>query len=482
MMVLALLVPVGCATTAQTVTAPAPVASPPTKSTPTRGTIRLEAADAARQGGVTLATAQPGYTGSGYLTGFQNDPDQAVFTVNGAAPGLYDVKIRFSTPNGQKGYDLVVNGKTSSGMFPATGQAWAVQDAGKITLQAGTNTLAIRKGWGYYDINSLDLVPAAPDPPPLPVPAKLSDPQATPQARALMRFLVSQYGHKTLSGQHEVGDTAYVQQATGVTPAILGGDFIEYSPTRVAHGSDPKGESERMIQAAKAGQIVTMLWHWNAPKDLVDSAQHPWWSGFYTYGTTFDLEYALDHPQSEDYQLLLSNMDVIAAQLQKFQSAGVPVLWRPLHEASGGWFWWGAKGPGPFVRLWRLMYDRFTRVDHLHNLIWVDCSGGDASWYPGDAYVDVIGTDAYPSDTGDPLSSSWEDLQRQYGGRKLVALTEFGGVPDVDKMYQYGVRWSYFMAWQGDVGPHKMSATDLTRIYHSPHLLTEEELPGRSPH
>jgi beta-mannanase len=24
-----------------------------------------------------------------------------------------------------------------------------------------------------------------------------------------------------------------------------------------------------------------------------------------------------------------------------WQDAGVTVLWHPLHEASGGWFWWG---------------------------------------------------------------------------------------------------------------------------------------------
>ncbi len=473
---LALMSVAGCATPVHTVTAPTA-----TVAAVTRPTIHLEAADAKREGAVTLATTRPGYTGAGYVTGFQNTGDQVVFTIPNATPGLYDIKIRFSSPNGPKGYTVVVNGASSSGMFPATdNKTWATQDAGKVQLQAGVNTVTIQRGWGYFDINSVDLVPAAPDPRPLPVSAKLSDPQATPQARALMQFLVSHYGRVTLSGQHETADAQYVQQTAGVTPAILGGDFIEYSPSRVAHGSDPKGETEKMIQAAQAGQIVTMLWHWNAPMDLVDSADQPWWKGFYTTGTTFDLQYALDHPQSPEYGLLLSNMDVIAAQLQKFQAAGVPVLWRPLHEASGGWFWWGAKGPGPFVRLWRLMHDRFTNVDHLHNLIWVDCSGGDASWYPGDAYVDIIGTDAYPSDPDDALSSSWEDLQRQYNGRKLVALTEFGGVPDVDKMYQYGVRWSYFMSWTGDLGPHKLTPAALTSLYHSADLVTEQQLPGRT--
>ena len=41
-------------------------------------------------------------------------------------------------------------------------------------------------------------------------------------------------------------------------------------------------------------------------------------------------------------------MDAIALQLKKVASNNIPVLWRPLHEAAGGWFWWGAKGAEPF--------------------------------------------------------------------------------------------------------------------------------------
>ena len=165
-------------------------------------------------------------------------------------------------------------------------------------------------------------------------------------------------------------------------------------------------------------------------------------------------------------------MDVIAVQLQRLSDAHVTVLWRPLHEAEGGWFWWGAKGPGPFKQLWRLMHDRLTNVHHLHNLIWVDCSGLNPDWYPGDAYVDVVGVDAYPSDVTDPLSATWDTLTKEYGGRKLLALTEFGGVPDVEKMRRFGVRPSYFVSWTGDLGPKKNATEALTRIYQSEAVVT----------
>ena len=104
--------------------------------------------------------------------------------------------------------------------------------------------------------------------------------------------LVGFYGTKTLSGQINEADTQYLQSITGKTPAIMGGDLIEYSPSRIAHGSDPKGETERLIRDAKAGQIITLLWHWNAPTDLIDQKTRvgtngktydaSWYRGFYT--------------------------------------------------------------------------------------------------------------------------------------------------------------------------------------------------------
>lgn len=448
------------------------------------GAVHLEAEDAALTGNAVL-TKTPGFSGTGYVGDFQATGAKIVWTVSDAHAGIYDAKIRYSAPSGKKGYDLVVNGAKSSGMFPATGDTFATQDAGKVELKDGENTVEIQRGWGYYDIDALDLTPAAAAVASSKPPVTLSDPQATPQAHALMAYLVSQYGQKTLAGQYDQADTDYIHSITGKTPAIRGGDFMDYSPSRLARGSDPKNETEKMIAAAKAGQIVTMSWHWNAPTDLLDktytdangkTVNAQWYKGFYTNATTFDVQKALADPNSADYKLLLRDIDAISVQLQKFSDAGVPVLWRPLHEAEGGWFWWGAKGPGPFKALWHLMHDRLTNYHHLHNLIWVDCSGTDPSWYPGDNMVDVIGIDEYPSDVSDPLSSVWDTLTKQYGGKKLIALTEFGGVPDVAKMQRYGVQWSYFVSWTGGDGPHKMTPADLTRLYQEPNVVTQGTL------
>ncbi len=442
--------------------------------------LHLEA-EKAQQVGTTIAHERAGFSGTGYVTGFVHDGDKIVFTVPKVVGGLYQVHIRYSAPSGEKGYVLTVNGHQFSGMFAATGNVFATQNAGTVELNNGVNTITMEKGWGYYDIDALDFVPASLPPALHPISAKPIDPQATPAARALLASLMHVYGSKTLSGQYDQKDNDYIHAVTGKTPAIYGGDLIDYSPSRIAFGADPKDTTEQIIRHAKSGQIVTVSWHWNAPTDLINKkidtnasgqpVDASWYRGFYTEATTFDVEKALNNPHSEEYHLLLRDIDAIAVQLKKFSDANVPVLWRPLHEAEGGWFWWGAKGPKPFIRLWRLMHDRLTNVHHLHNLIWVDSSGTKPEWYPGDQYVDIVGVDEYPSDVTDPLSSTWETLMHRYNGKKLVALTEFGGVPNIPEMRRYGVRWAYFVSWTDSLGPKKMTKDALTHIYQSKSVL-----------
>ena len=442
--------------------------------------IHLEAEDA-QLVGVIRATTRPSFSGTGYVTGFDDDNDKLIFTVPARTAGVYDVKIRYASPS-VKGYYLNVNGVKLKGIFPGSGDKFAEFNAGKIELNAGKNTIAIEKYWGFYDIDKIDLLPAPPSKTVVKPPNKLSDPAASSKAKALFAMLRQRYGGGTFSGVYTNDDADYVKQVTGKTPAIMGGDLIEYSPSRVEHGSDAKNEVERLISASQNNSIITLSWHWNAPSGLLDKMltseqgqqiDARWYKGFNTSATTFDVQKALADPKSEDYRLLLRDIDAIAVQLKKLSDADVPILWRPLHEAEGGWFWWGAKGPQPFIQLWRLLHDRLTHEHHLHNLIWVYTSAGNPAWYPGDEYVDVVGADDYPVDLRDTFSVDWETLLSQFAGRKLLAISEFGGVPDVQSMRNLGEYWSYFVSWSGELGPHKMSDDDLRRIYNSSAVINQ---------
>jgi len=287
----------------------------------------------------------------------------------------------------------------------------------------------------------------------------LSDPQASPATKLLMNYMTDLYGDKTLSGhQHMASEnkpfpsSTFLNLSGGLKPAIRSSDFMEYSPSRIQHGATPDNESEQSIAwAQQTGGVISMSWHWNAPTDLVDAGDWPWWRGFYTQGTTFDLPGALANPGGADYQLILRDIDAIADELQKFEDAGVPVIWRPLHEAQGGWFWWGAHGPDAFKDLWHLMYDRMTDVHGLHNLIWEFTSsaaeGDHLDWYPGDDVVDIVGLDVYTNPTSS-MSGQWNNILEHYNGRKMIALSESGTLPNADLMETYGIAWSYYSIWQ----------------------------------
>ncbi len=445
---------------------------------PSSGALRLEAENGLLSGNPVpyVTTATPGYTGTGYVTGIQDSTALISWSFT-APPGLYDLQVRYRSPFGQKGFNGTINGHGFSGMF-SQNNSFAVFDAGLVQVVSGANTLQIGGGWAWYDIDNAVLTPTNAPAPPLPVPAKLCDPQATFAARMLMAELVADYGKVTWAGHHDLSDNNYIQSHTGRLPAIIEGDLIDYSPSRIQYGDNPGNYTESHIALDNSGYVLGFCWHWNAPTNLLNTTAEPWYFGFYTVATTFNFATALANTNSVEYALILRDIDAIAVQLKKVSDAGIPVLWRPLHEASGGWFWWGAQGSGPFKALWRLLYNRLTLYHHLHNLIWV-CTNEDPAWYPGDDMVDILGVDSYPADTSDPLQSDWQTLKSQFDGKKLITLSEFGGMPDVERMHLFGVWFSYFSPWPGFVESSPIATMD--RIYNSPQVITLDELGARPP-
>ena len=227
----------------------------------------------------------------------------------------------------------------------------------------------------------------------------LVDPEADSGAAALYEMLKLQFGHRIISGQTH----SYFQElenVAGKTPLLRAGDFASYTEgypylwSGGGHtlGKDPDGSTEQLIdwhQSSEGKGIISFQWHWHSPTGGVAGQNN-----FYTENTTFDIRQAII-PGTQEYIDIIRDIDDIAAELARFRDAGIPVLWRPLHEAGGGWFWWGAKGPEPCKALYNIMYDRMMNHHELHNLIWV-WSTPEESWYPGNDKVDIIGHDSYP--------------------------------------------------------------------------------------
>ncbi len=428
-----------------------------------------EAEDAQLKGNVSIGNSREGYSGSGYATGFSADADACAFSVEIGENGFYDLGLATAASDYKENY-VIVDGE-SVGTIASDDAEFTTSYLTRIYLTKGTHEVEVSKYWGWIDLDYLVVQTSEPlDTSMYDVPATLVNQNATENTKRLMSYLADNYGTNIISGQYSPDgmfgkEYTVVKNATGKTPAILGLDFIEYSPSRVAHGSSSKA-TDFAIAYWKAGGIVTFCWHWNAPEKYLTGE---WYSGFRAEQTNIDLAKIMEGEDQEGHDLLMEDIDAIAKQLQILQDAGVPVLWRPLHEASGGWFWWGASGAEAYKKLYILLYDKLTNEYGLNNLIWL-WNGQDADWYPGDEYVDIIGEDIYP---GEHVYTSqinkYLEAVNYTTAKKMVVLSENGCVFDPELAKRDGAMWGFWCTWGSE-----FVAKD-TAIYSYNDQYTEED-------
>ena len=324
---------------------------------------------------------------------------------------------------------------------------------------------------------------------------------ATEGAVALYNFLKENYGSKTISGI-QTGEMAgklkqqidvdAVYKVSGKYPALVGLDLL----MATGYGSEESwymSYTENSIAIAaelwQEGGIPAFSWHWKVGND----------SAFYTQKTNFDFTQAFNpgtttwNTSSEVYQLLINDIDKISAHFKKLQTQGVAAIWRPLHEAAGGWFWWGSKGAEAYKALYILVYDRMVNQNGLKNLIWVwnierdpsigyDYKALNGAWYPGDEYVDIIGVDIYNSAYDyNSNANSFNKIQSEMGTNKIIALTENGPIVTPENMEKDNAVWSWWMPWYESWGGNYVSQTaeDVWKAAMADErIITLDEMPG----
>ena len=195
---------------------------------------------------------------------------------------------------------------------------------------------------------------------------KLSNPDADEITQQVYDYICDNYGKVMLSCQQESTwmdspdyEMDYIKETTGKLPAMRGLDFMN---------ADFDGVVERAEDWWEKGGLVTICWH----------------TGINGLGYQESINDEPDFDKllkkgTKENKAMLENWDKAAEALVKLRDAGVPVLWRPFHEFDGKWFWWGKGGEENFIKLWQMMYDRYTNKFGLTNLIWVLGYSGDVS-------------------------------------------------------------------------------------------------------
>jgi mannan endo-1,4-beta-mannosidase len=239
------------------------------------------------------------------------------------------------------------------------------------------------------------------------------------------------YGPKT-DPNAWYGDWRQLERGGFPLPEVMGG---ELSDLMTYPGFAPNQDAlDELIRHGRSGRLTTLNWH---PRNPVVGGN---------FGTPISTARLRDTivdatPTGQAWQIQLNRA---AAVLQKFENAGVPVLFRPLHEQNGDFFWWGQDGSRgaamrarqqAWVAMWRDMVTELTVRKGLSNLLFVFGTnqvnyGGvvpPLTFYPGAAWADAVSIDIYDEQLD--MAGGGRGLQHYaalIGTGKPFGISEFG--------------------------------------------------------
>ncbi len=197
------------------------------------------------------------------------------------------------------------------------------------------------------------------------------------------------HGNGIVDGYPEFVEGLFMK--TGKYPAFVGVDYEYVKRYSIQELSQTNAV---LLKHWKNGGLVTINW---AP-------YNPWTNKDCRDLNSVNLNDLVD-PTKTVYKKWHAELDRIAKGLAELRDSGVVVVWRPLQEMNGDWFWWGAAAhPNdnePFKKMWRDLFNYFSVEKGLNNLIWevsivepVTLHGIDF-YYPGDDVIDIVGTSVY---------------------------------------------------------------------------------------
>ncbi|MDZ7263201.1 MAG: glycosyl hydrolase, partial [candidate division KSB1 bacterium] len=223
-------------------------------------------------------------------------------------------------------------------------------------------------------------------------------------------------------------DRSDVKDVCGSYPAVYG-----WGISGVAENQDVARLKYRMTSAFERGGVNTMEWHQLDPQNR----------GFYAADVKNERIVATLLPGGQYHDLYREKLQRIARYMKRLrgtQGQSIPVIFRPYHENIGSWFWWGADHctREEFMALWRFTVSHLRDSLNVHNLLYAyspDNFSDKAHYldrYPGNDYVDVLGTDQYLS--GSITSNAQAQFMRRLRDvvelarerNKIAALTETG--------------------------------------------------------
>jgi mannan endo-1,4-beta-mannosidase len=230
------------------------------------------------------------------------------------------------------------------------------------------------------------------------------DSLATTETKALYKNLKELAKTKVLFGHQD--DLAYgvkwwdqpgrsdVKETSGSYPAIYGWEIGNIAGDRNLDSVSFTKMKEWIREGYERGGVITISWHEHNPA---------------TGGSAWDTSgRAVSHilPGGIYHEQWKQKLDLLADFMLSLKGKNgelIPVIFRPYHELTGSWFWWGKDlcTIEEFIKLWQFTKDYLASVKNVHNLLYAystdvfDSEEYYLERYPGDKYVDVLGFDDY---------------------------------------------------------------------------------------
>ncbi len=288
----------------------------------------------------------------------------------------------------------------------------------------------------------------------------MTDPDASNSAKALYAYLQGLtesdqvlFGHQN-DVSHSVGnnDLGDVKDVTGSVSGIFGIDSLALFGSE-AGGTDAASALQSSIdyskKAAQNGAIVTLSTHMPNFTNAKIKKNADGTYDFYNCDFNEAKDLSGDSlkkilPGGEKNEVFKAYLDTIAFYANALEKENIPVIFRPFHEDTGGWFWWGSANTAESYRSLYAYTRDYLESKGVHNMLYVYSPNGPLeteaeymSRYPGDACVDILAFDYYndfntypaESDTSffDHLDQTCQvvsSLAKQHN--KLAAISETG--------------------------------------------------------
>ncbi len=294
-----------------------------------------------------------------------------------------------------------------------------------------------------------------------------------------------------------------VKAVTGDYPAVIGYDLgkLEFDSTNNLDGV-PFSTIRKNIQETYArGGVNTVSWHFNNP---TDPKKTTWDKADSTIKHLFANKKFL-----QNYSSWLDKVAAFSKSLKGSKGELIPIVFRPFHEHTGSWFWWGAGhcSPEEYKKMWRFTVTYLRNKKGVHNILYAystdhfDSKKHYLERFPGNDLVDLMGFDMYHRNAPASDEAFKKDMLRMITElkematekKKIYAITEMGleKVSESDwwtnivlpVIHNSGL--SYALVWRNGRPDHfyapykgQSSEADFVKFYQLPETLFSKDVQG----